>query len=110
MGLSSYSQQTPLSYLNQSVQNQSALSPILSDYQNQLSSAYQPLYMQQIGPYQQAMAQAQANYQGQVGQYNAKMGQLGALQGTFMPAASFMGFGVNPSAGSQSASKGMGNA
>jgi len=76
-GLSQYSQQTPLGYLGQSISGgQQALSPLLSNYQNQLSSAYQPLYMQQIGPYQQQMAQAQANYQGAMGQYNAGQSQL----------------------------------
>jgi hypothetical protein len=70
-GLSTYSQMTPLTYLGQSITGgQSALSPLLSSYQNQLSSAYSPLYQQQIGPYQDATAQAYANYQGAMGQYN----------------------------------------
>lgn len=76
-GLSSYATQTPLNYLQSSITNgQSALFPMLSAYQNQLSSAYQPLYMQQIGPMQQANAQAQANYGGAMGQYNAGQQQL----------------------------------
>ena len=109
IGLGSYATQTPLNYLQNSITNgQSALSPLLSNYENQLSTAYSPLYNQQIGPYQQQMAQAQATYQGQVGQYNAQMGQNGALMGAFMPAVSFMGMGVNPSAGANDASKGMG--
>lgn len=80
-GLSSYATQTPLNYLNNSItQGQSALSPLLSAYQQNLTSAYNPQYMQQIGPYQQQMAQAQANYQGAMGQYNAGESQLyGAL-------------------------------
>lgn len=107
MGLSQYSQQTPLGYLGQSITGgQMALSPLLSNYQNQLSSGYSPLYQQQIGPYQQQMAQAQATYQGQVGQYNAGMGQAGALTGIIMPQASFMGMGVNPDQGFNS-QKGM---
>jgi len=77
MGLSQYSQQTPLGYVGQSITGgQSALSPLLSNYQQQLSSAYQPLYMQQIGPYQQQMAQAQANYQAAMNQYNAGQNQM----------------------------------
>lgn len=76
-GLSQYSQQNPLSMVQSSITNgQGALTPYLSAYQNQLSQAYQPLYMQQIGPYQQQMAQAQANYQGAMGQYNAGQSQL----------------------------------
>jgi hypothetical protein len=76
-GLSQYSQQTPLGYLGQSITGgQSALAPLLSQYQGQLSSAYQPLYMQQIGPYEQQMAQAQANYQGAMGQFNAGQNQM----------------------------------
>lgn len=77
MGLSSYATQTPLNYLGQSIsQGQGALAPLLSSYQNQLSSAYQPLYTQQVGPYMQQMAQAQANYGGAMGQYNAGQQQL----------------------------------
>ena len=110
MGLSGYAQQTPLGYVGQSITGgQSMLSPLLSNYQNQLSSAYQPLYMQQIGPYQQQMAQAQANYQGAVGQYNSREGQLGAELGIAMPAASAFGFGVNPTSGFGGLSKGVGS-
>jgi hypothetical protein len=75
--LGAYSQQTPLNYLGQSITGgQSALSPLLSSYQQNLSTAYQPQYLQQIGPYQQQMAQAQGNYQGAMGQYNAGQSQL----------------------------------
>lgn len=75
--LGNYATQTPLNYLQSSITNgQSALSPLLSAYQQNLSSAYQPQYMQQIGPYEQQMAQAQANYQGAMGQYNAGQSQL----------------------------------
>lgn len=77
LSLNSYGLQQPLSLVQNSITNgQGALTPYLSQYQNQLSSAYQPLYMQQIGPYQQQMAQAQANYQGAMGQYNAGQSQL----------------------------------
>lgn len=109
MGLSNYSQQTPLNYLGQSITGgQSALAPMLSQYQSQLSSAYEPWYMQQVGPYQQQMAQAQANYQGAVGQYNSKEGQIGYVGGILMPAASFMGFGANPQGGNAGLTKGYG--
>lgn len=75
--LSQYAQQTPLGYLGQSISGgQSALAPLLGQYQSQLGQAYQPLYMQQIGPYQQQMAQAQANYQAQMNQYNAGQNQM----------------------------------
>ena len=107
--LGNYATQTPLNYLQSSITNgPSALSPLLSSYQQNLSSAYQPQYMQQIGPYQQQMAQAQANYQGAVGQYNAHEAQLGSIMGALMPSVSFMGMGVNPTAGSTNMSKGMG--
>lgn len=75
--LGNYATQTPLNYLQSSITNgPSALSPLLSSYQQNLSSAYQPQYQQQIGPYSQQMAQAQANYQGAMGQYNASQNQL----------------------------------
>lgn len=75
--LGNYSTQTPLNYLQSSITNgQSALSPLLSSYQQNLTSAYEPQYMQQVGPYQQQMAQQQANYQGAMGQYNASQNQL----------------------------------
>lgn len=61
----------PLNLVSNSIsQGQSALAPLLSSYQQSLVSGYQPLYMQQIGPYQQQMAQAQANYQAQMNQAN----------------------------------------
>ena len=75
--LGQYATQTPLNYLGQSISGgQSALAPLLSSYQNQLSSAYQPLYQQQIGPYQQQVAQQQADYQASSNQYNANQNQL----------------------------------
>lgn len=81
-GLSTYGTQMPLNYLGQSITNgQSALAPLLSQYQSQLSSAYNPLYAQQIGPYQQQMAQAQANYQASMNQYQGNMNMLGGLMG-----------------------------
>lgn len=114
MNLSNYAQQTPLGYVGQSISGgQSALSPLLSNYQNQLSSAYQPLYMQQIGPMMQANQQAMLNYQGAMGQYNAGEGQIGmGLQmlspisnfGSFMggygAAGGFAGAGSGAAAGS----------
>lgn len=76
-GLSSYATQTPLNYLQSSVTNgKSALAPLLASYQNQLSSAYSPLYQQQIGPYQQQIAQGQANYQAGLNQYSGFQGML----------------------------------
>lgn len=79
-GLSQFSQQTPLGYLGQSITSgQSALAPMLSQYQSQLGQAYQPLYMQQIGPYQQQMAQAQANYQSGLQQYQSNQGMMGGI-------------------------------
>jgi len=91
MGLSQYSQQTPLNYLGQSISGgMGALTPYLTQYQQSAGQLYQPYYMQQIGPYQQQMAQAQANYQGAMQQYNANQSQImgwaslgmnGALQG-----------------------------
>lgn len=75
--LGNYATQTPLSYLGQSISGgQAALSPLLSSYQQNLTSAYNPQYQQQIGQYQQGMAQSQANYQGAMGQYNAGESQL----------------------------------
>lgn len=75
--LGNYATQTPLNYLQSSITNgQSALSPLLSAYQQNLTSAYSPQYMQQIGPYEQQIAQAQANYQGAMGQYNAGESQI----------------------------------
>lgn len=101
MGLSSYGTQTPLSYLQGSITNgQGALAPFLSNYQNQLSSAYSPLYQQQIGPYQQQMAQAQANYQGAMGQYNANEGQIGMGFQLLSPLSNFGSFFGGSSGGS----------
>jgi hypothetical protein len=75
--LSNYAQQTPLGYVGQSISGgQSALSPLLSNYQNQLSSAYQPLYMQQANSYNAQVAQQMAQYQGQMNQYNAGQNQM----------------------------------
>lgn len=75
--LGSYAMQTPLNYLQSSITNgQSALSPLLSAYQQNLTGAYSPQYMQQIGPYQQQMAQAQASYQAEMNQYNAGQNQM----------------------------------
>jgi len=77
MGLSSYGTQTPLNYLGQSISGgQAALAPYLSQYQNQLSSQYAPLYAQQNNQYMAQMAQAQGLYQGQMNQYNAGNQQL----------------------------------
>lgn len=82
--LGSYATQTPLNYLQSSITNgQSALSPLLQAYQSQLTGAYQPLYMQQIGPYQQQMAQAQANYQGALNQYNGSQAQIQGWAGAW---------------------------
>jgi hypothetical protein len=75
--LGNYATQTPLNYLQSSITNgPSALSPLLSSYQQNLTSAYSPQYQQQIGPYQQQMAQAQANYQGAMAQYNGSQNQM----------------------------------
>lgn len=94
--LGQYATQTPLNTAQASVTNgQAALAPLLASYQNQLSSAYQPLYMQQVGPYQQQMAQAQANYQAGENEFNNRQNQLAMLT----PSVSFMGFGANPHAG-----------
>lgn len=69
--------QTPLQYVGQSISGgPSALAPYLTQYQNSLQSLYQPYYMQQIGPYQQQMAQQQANYQAGLTQYNAGQNQM----------------------------------
>lgn len=82
-------------------QDISTLAPMLAQYQQGLSMNYQPYYMQQQGVYQQQMAQAQANYQAGMNQFNNIMNQRGMLT----PSASFMGFGVNPHA-SQNGSSG----
>jgi hypothetical protein len=80
IGLGQYSQQTPLGYVGQSIsQGPSALSPLLTQYQQGLQSQYSPYYMQQQGPYQQQIAQAQANYQAQMQQYQANQGMLGGI-------------------------------
>lgn len=80
MGLGSYSQQTPLGYVGQSITSgQGALAPFLSQYNQMAGSTYAPWYMQQQGPYQQQMAQAQANYQQQMQQYQANQGFMGGL-------------------------------
>ncbi len=103
-GLSQYSQQTPLGYLGQSISGgQLALSPLLSNYQNQLSSAYSPLYQQQIGPYQQQTAQAYANYQGAMGQYN---GFNNLLSGYLNPLGGAAGAGAGSYLGSMGGSAG----
>lgn len=96
MGLSTYGAQTPMGYAQQSITNgQSAIAPYLQNYGQMQSQLYQPYYMQQIGPYQQQMAQSQANYQAQMNQFNNWENQIGMLT----PSVSFMGFGVNPHAG-----------
>ena len=75
--LGNYATQTPLNYLQSSITNgPSALSPLLSSYQQNLSSAYQPQLTQQQGPYSQALQQAQANYSGAMGQYSGSQNQM----------------------------------
>lgn len=77
MGLSSYSQQTPLNYVQSSISNgPGALSPYLQSYEQGLQNLYQPYYMQQIGPYSQQLAQQQANYGAGLNQYNAGENQM----------------------------------
>lgn len=79
-GLGQYSQQTPLGYLGQSITGgQGALAPLLTSYQQGLSNQYQPYYMQQLGPYAQQMAQAQATYQAQQNQYQGQQNLLGGV-------------------------------
>jgi hypothetical protein len=88
MGLSQYSQQTPLNYLGQSItQGQSALSPLLQQYGSSLTSAYNPLYTQQNNQYMAQMGQAQGQYQGDMNQYNAQNQQLYGGIGLGMQAA-----------------------
>jgi len=75
--LASSPYQTQTGLLGQSISNgMGALTPYLTQYQSGLSNIYQPYYMQQIGPYQQQMAQQQANYQAGSNQYNASQNQL----------------------------------
>jgi hypothetical protein len=103
--LGQYATQTPLNYLEGSITNgQSALSPLLSAYQNQLSSAYSPLYQQQIGPYQQQTAQAYANYQGAMGQYNGFNSLLSSYLDPFGGAAGTLGGSYLGSMGSMGGS------
>ncbi len=52
------------------------LSPLLTNYQSSLGSLYQPYQTQQLGPYQQALDQAQMNYTAGLNQYNASQNQL----------------------------------
>jgi hypothetical protein len=110
--LGNYATQTPLNYLQSSITNgPSALSPLLSSYQQNLSSAYQPQYMQQIGSYQQQMAQAQANYQASLNQYTG----FNTMLGTYLsPLASMGGYaamsGIGSMGGSGAAAGGAGAA
>lgn len=96
MGLSTYGTQIPLNYLGQSITSgMGSLSPFLTQYQQNMGNIYSPYYMQQIGPYQQQMAQAQANYTGSMNQFNAYQNQLMGLanlgmQGGMMAMKAFM--------------------
>ena len=87
---------TQLGYVsNAATSSASTMTPMLSQYETQMGQYYQPYYMQQQGPYQQEMAQAQVNYQAGMNQFNNLQNQRSMLT----PSASFMGFGVNPHAG-----------
>lgn len=57
----------------------STLAPYLQQYNQGLSMMYQPYQQQQLGPYQQNMAQAQANYQAGLQQYQAGQSMLGGI-------------------------------
>lgn len=68
---------TSMGYLNNaSTTSASTLSPLLSQYQNNLGAYYQPYQTQQLGPYQQALDQANMNYTAGLNQYNAQENQL----------------------------------
>jgi hypothetical protein len=67
----------PLGLVSNAIsQGPMALSPLLSQYQTGLQNYYQPYYMQQVGPYQQQMAQQQMNYTAGLNQYNASQNQM----------------------------------
>lgn len=64
MSLAQGAANQPIGYAGQAMsQGPLSLTPYLSQYQQGLNQFYQPYYMQQVGPYQQQMAQQQANYQ-----------------------------------------------
>lgn len=58
------------------VNPQATLAPLLMNYQTGLSNYYQPYQTQQIGPYQQALDQANMNYTAGLNQYQARQGQM----------------------------------
>lgn len=67
----------PLGYLQNSITNgMGALTPQLQSYQQGANNLFQPYQTQQLGQYNQQMAQAQANYQGSMNQYNASQNQM----------------------------------
>jgi len=67
----------PLGYLQSSITNgMSALTPYLTQYQQGLSSLYQPYYMQQQNTYNAQVAQQMAQYQGNLNSYSAGQNQM----------------------------------
>lgn len=57
-------------------QSVSTLAPYLTQYQSNLGDLYKPYQTQQLGPYQQALDQAQMNYTSGLNQYNAGENQI----------------------------------
>ena len=70
-------------------QSAATMSPLLQQYQQGLNMYYQPYQTQQLGPYQQQMAQAQADYQAGLNKYT---GFNTMLQTYLSPMASGAGY------------------
>ena len=105
--LGNYATQTPLNYLQSSITNgPSALSPLLSSYQQNLTNAYEPQYLQQVGPYTQQMAQAQANYQAELNKYTGFNTMLGTYISPLASGAGYAGMSELMSMGGSGAAAG----
>lgn len=80
LSLANNANNAQLGYLGQSITSgQSALAPLLTSFQGGLSQEYTPYEAQQLGPYQQAMAQAQATYQAGLQGYQGSQSNMFGL-------------------------------
>lgn len=76
-GMGSAATNTQMGYTTgAATQGISSLAPYLTQYQQGLQQYYQPYQTQQLGPYQNALDQAQMNYTAGLNQYNAFQNQL----------------------------------
>lgn len=76
-GMGTAATNTSLGYVNNAATTSATtMAPLLSNYQQNLAQYYQPYQTQQLGPYQNALDQANMNYTAGLNQYNAFQNQL----------------------------------